>query len=105
VRWPVITPTETPAAFREEARREKQQGERQQYSPLIRALGLAHYWQQLLDDRKFRSIAEIAAAEGMNVGRVSRILRLAQLSPANTSTNLARISERGSLCPIFYSDF
>lgn len=29
-------------------------------TPLIRALGLAHYWQRLLEDGKYRTITEIA---------------------------------------------
>lgn len=48
----------------------------------LRALGLAHYWLKLLDDGTFQSITEIAAAEGMDVGRVSRIMRLTQMAPA-----------------------
>jgi len=42
-------------------------------TPALRALGLAHYWQHLLDTGKVRSLREIAAAEGMDLGRVSRI--------------------------------
>jgi len=83
---------ETPAVFREEARRARQQREGEQYSPLIRAVGLAHYWQQLLDDGKFRSITEIAAAEGMDVGRVSRIARLTQLTPVIVEVCLADLA-------------
>ena len=92
IRREVITPIDAPTVFPEEVRREKQQGERQQYSPLIRALGLAHYWQQLLDDGKFRSITEIAAAEGMDVGRVSRIARLTQLTPVIVEVCLADLA-------------
>lgn len=77
----VITPIGAPAEFRNEGQRAKQQQECEQHSPLLRSLGLAHYWQQLLDDGKFRSITEIAAAEGLDVGWVSRMLRLTRLSP------------------------
>jgi hypothetical protein len=42
-------------------------------------LGLAHHWQHLLDTAKVGSLKEIAAAEGMDLGQVSRIARLAQL--------------------------
>lgn len=49
VRREVVTPIEAPVVFREELRREKQQREREQHSPLIRVLGLAHCWRQLLD--------------------------------------------------------
>ncbi len=95
VRREVVTPVGAPAEFRNEAQRAKSRQEK--HSPLLRSLGLAHYWQQLLDDGTFRSITDIAAAEGMDVGRVSRMLRLAQLSPANTSANLGRTSKRVSL--------
>ena len=53
-----------------------------QNTPLIRALGLAHYWQRLLDEGKFRSIADIAAAEGIDVTQGRRLLRLTLLAPA-----------------------
>jgi hypothetical protein len=97
VRRKVITPIETPAEFQGGVQRDTQQRKLEKHSPLLRTLGLAHYWQQLLDEGKFRSITEIAAAEGMDVGRVSRILRLVQLSPGNASTILARTSNRVSL--------
>ena len=49
---------------------------------MIRALGLAHYWQRLLDEGKFRSITDIAAAEGIDVTQARRVLRLTLLAPA-----------------------
>jgi hypothetical protein len=57
---------------------------------LIRALGLAHFWQRLLDEGKFRSITDIAAAEGMDLGQVSKIARLTQLAPDIIEDCLAR---------------
>ncbi len=48
----------------------------------MRALGLAHHWQRLMDEGCFTSITEIAEAEGLDLGRASRIARLAQLAPA-----------------------
>lgn len=78
VKKEVITPLDAPEAFRAEAataRRERKA------SPLLRALGLAHYWQRLLEEGKFRSLTEIASAEEMDIGQVSRIARLAQLAP------------------------
>ncbi|MDO3624365.1 hypothetical protein Q3O98_25150 [Ralstonia pseudosolanacearum] len=36
----------------------------------MRALGLTHYWQQLLDERRFVSVVEITAAEGIDASRV-----------------------------------
>ena len=53
----------------------------QQITGAVSALGLAHYWQHLLDTGRFRSLTEIAAAEGMDLGQVSRIARMAQLAP------------------------
>ena len=48
----------------------------------MRALGLAHHWQRLMDEGRFTSITEIAEAEGLDLGRASRIARLAQLAPS-----------------------
>lgn len=74
----VITPLGAPLEFAEpvEVKRRTEDD-----SPLLRALGLAHHWQQLLDSGRYESLREIAAAEGIDVGRASKILRLAQLAP------------------------
>lgn len=77
----VITPIDAPQAFRVEAVLERQNRKAAKESPLVRALGLAHYWQHLLDTGKVGSLTEIAAAEGMDLGQVSRIARLARLAP------------------------
>ena len=61
----------------------------EEYSPLLRSLGPAQYWRQLLDDGKFKSITDFAAAEVMDMGRASRVSKLAQLSPAITLSVLA----------------
>jgi hypothetical protein len=53
-----------------------------QNTSLIRALGMAHYWQRLLDEGKFRSITDIAAAECIDVTQARRLLRLTLLAPA-----------------------
>ena len=52
-----------------------------QDSALIRALGLAHHWQRMLDEGRVASVAEIAEAEGMDVTQVRRVLRLTLLAP------------------------
>ena len=39
-------------------------------------------WERLIDDGKYRTLAEIAAAEGMDRGQASRIAQLARLAPA-----------------------
>ena len=46
-----------------------------------RALGLAHYWQRLLDEGKFRSITDIAAAEGIDVTQARRLSSHCSLIP------------------------
>ena len=48
---------------------------------LVKALARAWRWQRLLDDGGYATVAEIAEAEGINRSYVSRILRLALLSP------------------------
>ncbi|MGC5809525.1 hypothetical protein [Ralstonia pseudosolanacearum] len=77
----VITPLDAPQEFAIEARREKRDRDATQDTPLMRALGLAHYWQQLLDTQRFASVAEIAEAEGIDVSRAYRLLRLTLLAP------------------------
>ena len=47
----------------------------------MRALGLAHHWQRLLDEERVASVADIAKAEGMDVTQVRRIMRLTLLAP------------------------
>ncbi|CAM5794157.1 hypothetical protein OPEN69S_03422 [Ottowia pentelensis] len=78
----VITPLDAPQEFLDEALRERQVREMAQDTPLLRALGLAHHWQRLMDEGRFASITEIAEAEGLDLGRASRIARLAQLAPS-----------------------
>ena len=77
----VITPLDAPQEFLDEALRERQVREMAQDTPLMRALGLAHHWQRLLDEGRFSSMTEIAAAEGIDVTQVRRIMRLTVLAP------------------------
>ncbi|AKZ25235.1 hypothetical protein ACNRBV_03745 [Ralstonia pseudosolanacearum] len=77
----VVTPLDAPQEFVAEARRERRARDATQDTPLMRALGLAHYWQRLLDTQRFASVAEIAEAEGIDVSRAYRLLRLALLAP------------------------
>ena len=81
VKQQVITPLDAPQAFHDEARRERQARESAQDSPLMRALGLAHHWQRLLDEGRFACMTEIAAAEGMDLGQASKLSRLVHLAP------------------------
>ena len=78
----IITPLDAPEAFREEAEAERQAKKAEQPSPLVRALGLAHSWQHLLDEGKFASLTEIAKAEGLDRAYVTRVFMLTRLAPA-----------------------
>jgi len=77
----VITPLDAPQEFLSEAKQERAVQAAAQDSALIRALGLAHHWQRLLDDGRAASVAEIAKAEGMDVTQVRRLMRLTLLAP------------------------
>jgi hypothetical protein len=77
----IITPLDAPQAFLAEARQERAAQETAQDSALMRALGLAHHWQRLLDEERAASVAEIAAAEGMDLTQVRRVMRLTLLAP------------------------
>ena len=56
VRRQVITPIDAPEHFQKEAVVERSARKQVKDSPSIRALGLAHYWQRLLDEGKYRSL-------------------------------------------------
>ena len=77
----VITPFDAPQQFLSEATREREARAAAQDTSLMRALGLAHHWQRLLDEQRAASVAEIAQDEGMDVTQVRRLLRLALLAP------------------------
>ena len=77
----VITPIDAPQAFEKDAQQERARHRKVPVSPLQRALGLAHHWQRLLDERRVASLGEIAAAEGIDVTQVRRLLRLTLLAP------------------------
>ena len=89
VRREIITPLDAPQAFTVEAVAERAKRKAAQNTPLIRALGLAHYWQRLIDEGKFRSITDIAAAEGIDVTQARRLLRLMLLAPTVVEKLLA----------------
>jgi hypothetical protein len=81
VRRQVITPIDAPLEFAIEATLEKRERKTNQDTPLLRVLGLAHYWQRLLDDGKYRSLTEIAIAECMDRGQANRIALMTRLAP------------------------
>ena len=77
----VITPLDAPQEFLAEAKQERAAQAAAQDSALMRALGLAHHWQRLLDEERVTSLTEIAMAEGMDVTQVRRVMRLTLLAP------------------------
>ena len=89
IRREIITPLDAPQAFTVEAAAERTKRKAAQNTPLMRSLGLAHYWQRLLDEGKFRSITDIAAAEGIDVTQARRLLRLTLLGPVVVDNLLA----------------
>ena len=50
-------------------------------STLIKALARAHRWQRMLDDGRYGSVSELAAAEKLDRGYLGRILMLTLLAP------------------------
>ena len=97
----IITPIDAPEAFTLEAARERDTRDANRDTALMRALGLAHYWQRLLDDQRAASVAEIAEAEGIDVSQVRRLLRLTLLAPeiierlvASSDTPLEQVLRR-----------
>jgi len=99
VRREVITPLDAPQEFAVEASREHEARVVAQDSALVRALGLAHHWQRLLDEGRYRTITEIAAAEGMDLGQASRVAQLARLAPKLVEVCVARGPHALSLEP------
>lgn len=81
VKRQVITPLDVPEQFQVEATAERRERKAAQDTPLIRALGLAHHWQRLLDEQRVASVAEIAEAEGIDITQVRRVTRLTLLDP------------------------
>ena len=77
----IITPLDSPQEFLSEATREREARATEQDSALMRALGLAHHWQRLLNEDRATSVADIAEAECMDVTQVRRVLRLTLLAP------------------------
>ena len=86
----VITPIDAPQEFAVEAALEKRERKTNQDTPLLRALGLAHYWQRLLDDGNVQTISDIARLEEMDVTQARRLIRLALLAPSLLETIVAK---------------
>ncbi len=82
----VITPLDAPQEFL--CRGHPGAGEPRsaaQDTALMRALGLAHHWQRLLDEQRAASVA-VAEAEGAGRDAVRRVMRLTLLAPKVVET-------------------
>ncbi len=69
VRRKVITPIDAAEHFQREAAVERSATKLPKDSPLIRALGLAHYWQRLLDDGMYRSSSSHDPRQSANLSK------------------------------------
>lgn len=88
IRREIITPIDVPQAFAGVRSEQGTADESRSDSALVRALGLAHYWQHLLEQGTVKSIAEIAEKEKLDITYVRRVIRLALLSPLDTQSIL-----------------
>ena len=79
----IITPIDAPEAFMVEAVEERKRKKAEQHPPVVRSLGLAYYWQSLIDEGKFASLTDIAKAEGLSKGHVNRLAQRCRVSPAH----------------------
>ena len=77
VRKRILTPMGEPEAFAGDESADAGAED----SPMLRALGLAHYWQRLLDEQRVASAEEIAEAERLDISYVRRLLRLNLIDP------------------------
>lgn len=93
VKRQIITPIDSSDSFQEETKGEQQKRREQEGSALLKALGFAYYWQKLLEEGRYKSMTEIAAAEGIDLGQASRIARLIGLAPDLVE---AYLTEQGS---------
>ena len=62
---------------------------------LIRAVIRAHHWKRLLEQKKCRSVSELAEAEGLTRSFVNRLLRLTLLAPDIVEAILNGLQPKG----------
>ena len=93
VRRQVITPIDAPEHFQREAVVKRSARKEVKDSPLSRALELAHYWQRLLDEGKYRLFTVVAATEGMDRGQISRTALMIRLAPEIVVTCLSEVHD------------
>ena len=64
---------------------------------LVKALARAWRWQRMLDEGVYTSVSEIGDAENISKSYVSRIVRLALLSPDSIEAILAGRTNQGMI--------
>ncbi len=64
--------------------------------PLVVAIARAHRWKELVEGGRYATVAEMAAAMGIDVSYMARILRLSLLAP-DTVESIMRGDEPGGL--------
>ena len=57
--------------------------------PLLKAIGLALYWQQQLDAGVYASLEALAQREGRDLSTVSRVLQIGRMAPDLVETCLS----------------
>ncbi|CAK0767878.1 hypothetical protein CCP4SC76_4910002 [Gammaproteobacteria bacterium] len=95
VQHEIITPLDAPEQFRVEAGIERRDLKAAEESPLVRALGLAFFWQGLIESGRFKTLTEIAEAEGLHVSRVRDFIQLTLLAPDLVGRMLGEALPRG----------
>jgi len=93
----VILPTDAPAFQSEQSTERTSTLPPIKDSALLRAIGLAHYWQMLIDTHKVQSAAEIAAHEEVDITQVRRLMRLTLLSPSRIESIAAKPTHEATL--------
>lgn len=93
----VILPTDAPAFQSEQSTERTSTLPPIKDSALLRAIGLAHYWQLLIDTHKVQSAAEIAAHEEVDITQVRRLMRLTLLSPSRIESIAAKPTHEATL--------
>jgi hypothetical protein len=73
--------------------------ERRQDITLIKAVARAFRWRRMLEEARFGTLAELAAAEKINASYVSRVLRLTLLPPAIVEAILEGTQPEGMTLP------
>ena len=73
--------------------------ERRQDVTLIKAMARAFRWRKMLEQGRYSTLAELAAAEKINASYVSRVLRLTLLAPVIVEAILEGRQPEGMTLP------